>query len=179
MNLKNRQQLLLFVAIAAAGLFAADKLIATPLSHFWTARAKRIAELRKKIQDGTELQRREMALRRNWEHMRSNSLPNNSSVAEQQVFRAFDQWSQDSGVTINSISPQWKHDADEYMTLQCRVEAAGDLSRLTRFLYDIEKDPMALKFEIMELSAHDTDGQQLALGLQVSGLVFTSPAKGP
>jgi hypothetical protein len=54
------------------------------------------------------------------------------------------------------------------------VEASGNLGTLSQFLYDIEKDPMALKLESVELSAHDTGGQQLTLGLQLSGLVLNS-----
>jgi hypothetical protein len=59
------------------------------------------------------------------------------------------------------------------MTLDCRVEASGDLGTLSRFVYDIEKDPMALKLESVELSTRDDTGQQLTLGLQISGLVLT------
>jgi hypothetical protein len=48
---------------------------------------------------------------------------------------------------------------------------------LSQFLYDVEKDPMALKLDSVELSAHDTTGQQLTLGLQISGLVLNSQVK--
>jgi hypothetical protein len=44
---------------------------------------------------------------------------------------------------------------------------------VARFLHDIEKDPMALKLQNVELSSHDNNGQQLTLGLQISGLVLT------
>ena len=179
MKIKNRQQLLMFAAIAVVALFAADKLLLTPLGNLWTERSKGIADLRKKVENGTRLAQRETNLRSRWEQMLTNTLPNNPSLAEQQVLRAFDRWSQDSRISITSISPQWKHDADEYMTLQCRVEAAGSLNTLSRFLYDVEKDPMALKLEIVELSSRDAEGQQLALGLQVSGLVLTPQEKRP
>ena len=56
-----------------------------------------------------------------------------------------------------------------------RVEASGNLATLSRFLYEIEKSPMALKLDSVEITARDKDGQQLALGLQVSGLVLNSP----
>ncbi len=62
------------------------------------------------------------------------------------------------------------------MTFECRVDAAGDLGRLSRFLYSVEREPMALKLESVELGARDKDGQQLSLGLQLSGLVL-NPAK--
>ena len=60
------------------------------------------------------------------------------------------------------------------MTFECRVDAAGDLGKLSRFLYSVERDPMALKLELVELGARDKEGQQLSLGLQLSGLVLTS-----
>src|ERR1044071_6187060 len=99
--------------------------------------------------------------------MRTNTLPNNPSRSEQQVLAAFNRWSQESRASITSINPQWKKDSTNYMTLQCRVEATGNINALSRFLYDIERDPMALRLEIVELSSHDTEGQVLALGLQV------------
>ena len=48
-------------------------------------------------------------------------------------------------------------------------------ARLSRFLYSVERDPMALKLELVELGARDKDGQQLSLGLQLSGLVLNTP----
>jgi Tfp pilus assembly protein PilO len=178
-KIKNRQQLLTIGAIVVVALFAADKLVLSPLGKVWTARSTQIADLRKKVQDGAQLVGREQHLRSRWDQMRNNTLPNNPSLAEQQVVGAFDRWSRDSRISITSISPQSKHDAEEYMTLQCRVEAAGTLNTLGQFLYAIEKDPMALKLEIVELSARDNTGQQLALGLQVSGLVLTPHEKRP
>jgi hypothetical protein len=176
---KNRQQLLILGVIIVVALFAGDKLLVTPLGKLWTARSKDIAELKKRVDSGQKLAQWEKSLRSRWEQMRTNTLPNNPSRAEQQLLRAFDRWSQESRISITSLSPQWKHDADDYMTLQCRVEAAGNLNAVSRFLYDVEKDPMALRLEIVEISSRDAEGQQLALGLQVSGLVLTPEQKRP
>lgn len=61
------------------------------------------------------------------------------------------------------------------MTYECRADAAGNLSALTRFLYQAEADPLAIKVDVVELTARDTDGEQLTLGLQVSGLLLKTP----
>jgi len=53
------------------------------------------------------------------------------------------------------------------------VDASGDLATLSRFIYDIENDPMALKFESVELSSRDDAGRELTMGIRVSGLVLT------
>jgi len=63
------------------------------------------------------------------------------------------------------------------MTLNYRVEASGNLGTLSQFLYNIEKGPVALKLDSVELSAHDNTGQQLTLGLQISGLALLQPTK--
>jgi len=176
-QIKNRQQLLIIGAIVAIALFAGDQLVLSPLMKVWSARATRVAELRKKITQGNTLMQREQSIRSRWEQMATNALPNNTSAAEQQVFKAIDLWAQNSGVAISAITPQWKHDSDDYMTFECRVDAAGDLGKLSRFLYSVERDPMALKLELVELGARDKEGQQLSLGLQLSGLVLNTPPR--
>lgn len=177
MKIENRQKGLIVAVAAAAALLVGNSLIYEPLSQWWSARSKQIALLRKQVEDGRRLQNRAAGIRSQWEQMRANTLPNNTSLAEQQVLKAFDTWSRDSGATITGIMPQWKSDAEDYQTLNCRVEASGNLGTLSQFLYDIEKDPMALKLESVELSAHDTGGQQLTLGLQISGLVLNPQTK--
>ena len=173
MKTKNRQQLLAVLAGAVVGLFVADMVVIEPLTKSWRSRTVQIAGLRKKGTDGRGLLRREPGLRGRWEQMSTNTLPNNPSLAEQQVLKAFDRWCQDSRVTPTSISSQWKHDSEDFMTVEYRVEASGNLPAVARFLHDIEKDPMALKLQNVELSARDKNGQQLTLGLQISGLVLT------
>jgi Tfp pilus assembly protein PilO len=177
MKINNRQQLLTVAAIAVVALFAADKLLFSPLTQFWKGRSKAIGELRERVTRGKNLQDREGALRSDWQRMRTNTLPTDESLAEEQVLKAFRKWERDSRVTITSISPQSKHDAEEYTTIQCRVEASGTIDNMNHFLYDMEKDPMALKLELVELSSHDTEGQTLLLGLQVSGLILAAPAQ--
>jgi hypothetical protein len=171
-QIKNRQRLLLILSAVAIALFAGDHLVLSPLTKAWGTRAARIAELRKQITQGNLLIQREKSIRGRWQQMSQHALPNNASAAEQQVVQTIDTCAQNSGVAISAITPQWKHDSDDYSTYECRVDAAGDMDKLNRFLYSIEREPLALKLELVELGARDKDGQQLSLGLQLSGLVL-------
>ena len=173
MKIDNRQQLLVIAALTVVGLFAADRLLLTPLTSLWSKRSKEIASLRTQVFEGNSLKRRSQAIHGRWDEMRANALTNNPSLAQEQVLKAFVNWAQESGVSLNGISPQWKNDSETYKTLACRVDASGTLWTLSRFLYDVEQGPMALKVESLELGSHDNGGQQLTLGLQVSGLVLT------
>jgi Tfp pilus assembly protein PilO len=175
--MNNRQRVLIVLAAAALGLLAADKLIITPLTNTWKNRAKEILTLRAQVAEGSSLLRRERAIRGRWNEMQTNTLPDNPSLAQEQVLKAVVNWAQESGASINAITPQWKNDSEEYKTLVCHVDASGTLWTLSRFLYDIERGPMALRLESVDLSSRDNNGQQLTLALQLSGLVLTAARK--
>ncbi len=175
MNLNKRQQLLAILAIVAVGLFIADKLVITPLTKSWKARADRIAKLKEEVRDGSETLKRERVLREQWAMMSTNTLPNAKPEAESQMLKAFERWSQAGGVSVSSIRPQWKEAEDDYKTLECRADVAGSLSAISRFLFQIERDPMGVKVDSMELQSRDTEGSQMALVLQVSGLLLNPP----
>lgn len=167
---RNRQKLLVILAAVGVGFLIGDRLIVTPLTASWQMRSRQIAELTKQVNQGSLLVSRDAAIRDRWENMRTNTLPTEVSSAENEVLTAFERWSKESGISISSIKPQWKQAGDDYMTLECRADAFGGIEAVTRFLYEVEKDPLALRVESLEISARDNDGQQLSVGLQVSGL---------
>ena len=177
MKIETRQQFLVVLTIAVAALFVGERLIYEPLANWWSARSQNVATLRKQVSDGKMLLQREQAIRSRWAQMRTNTLPADTSLAEQQVLKAFDNWSQESNASITGITPQWNDDATNYVTVDCRVEATGDLNALSRFLYDIEQSPMALKLESVEVGARDETGQQFTLGLQINGLALRPEAQ--
>ncbi len=172
MKIENRQQFLIVLTAVAAALLIGNSLIYAPLAKVWSARSDQITRLKNQVQDGKVLIKGETSLRAQWNNMRTNALAANPSLAGQQVIAAFDNWSLASGAEVTSIMPQWKNDSTNYMTFNCRVEASGTMGALSQFLYEIEKGPMALKLDSVELSAHSDTGQQLTLGLQISGLAL-------
>jgi hypothetical protein len=176
MNITRRQQSLGLFAIVVVALLAGDRLLYSPLSQSWKARAARITELKRSVARGSQLLERESSLRDRWAGMRTNALSGEESAAGNQMLKAFDRWSQESRVGISSIKPQ-RRTTDDSETMECRVEAFGSLPSLSRFLYEIEKDPLGVKVEVVEVAARDTGGEQLTMGLQVSGLYLSSSAR--
>jgi len=175
MNLNKRQQFLAIIAIAAVALFVADKIIITPLTNGWKARSARIATLKKDVYEGSDMLKRETAWREQWDRMHKNKLSNAKPEAESQMLKAFERWSQEGGVAVSSIRPQWKEAEDDYKTVECRADVSGSLQSIAKFLYQIERDPMGVKVDSLELTARDNDGSQLALVIQISGLLINPP----
>ncbi len=174
MKVQNRQQVLVVVTLVVLGLYLGNWIVYEPMIKWWQTRQAKVADLSKQVHQGKLLIRRESYIRSQWEHIRSSSLANDSSQAEQQVLKAVDNWAGDSGVNVDSITPQWQNDQDDYSTLDCRVEAKGDIGSISRFLYEIEDGPMDIQLETIALTATDDKGQSLSLGLDLSGLALVS-----
>lgn len=170
MNPAQRQKMLMVAAIAIAVVWLGDRLVVTPLTKAWKERSARIVDLRKKVTQGSVLLERESIIRKRWTGMETNTVSEELSVAESRVLKSFDQWSKDSDINILSIKPQWRRNAEDYMTLECRVDAFGGLSSIVRFLYEVEQTPLGMKVDSFEISPRDASGKQLTLGLQVSAL---------
>jgi Tfp pilus assembly protein PilO len=177
MKIKNRQDFLVVLAVAVLALYLGVLFVFTPLQNWWTERQGQVKQLHDQVAAGTLLLRRETTVRGRWEEMQRNALPARSSDAEQEFLKALTAWSRDSRAAITSIMPQWKNDSTNYMTLNCRVETDGDLGALTRFIYDIEQGPMAVRLDSLELSTHDNDGQLMTLGLEINGLALLQTDK--
>ena len=178
MKIKNRQQFLVVVTCVVVGVWIADQVILRWLLKTWDARSAEVTKWKTAVERGELLVLRERPIRDDWARMQTNLLSTEPSVAESQLLKAFENWSQESRVGVSGTKPQWKRTSDDRPLLECRVDAFGNLSALTRFLYHVEQDPMALKVEALDLTARDDNGEQLTLGLQVSGLpALPAPAK--
>lgn len=177
MNINKRERVLGMVAIGAVVFYVAVQLIFTPLTNLWHGRTAEIAKLKQDFRNGMVSVNRENAIRDQWNQMHTNTLAITKPEAESQMLKAFQRWSDASNVSVSSIRPQWKEDEDAYNTLECRADVAGNLLNLTRFLYQIEKDPLGVKVDTLDLTARDNNGQQITLALQVSGLQLNPPKK--
>lgn len=171
LNSINRQRLLVILAGAAVLLLVLDRIVFTPLTKSWEARSAEIARLTKDVAAGRGVVERGPRTQALWREMESQALPKDPAQAEQDLISAFDRWGRETRIELSSIKPQWKRGtSDRYSLLECRVDASGSLATLTRFLYEVEHSPLALRIESLELTTRDPQGQRLTLALLVSGL---------
>lgn len=180
LDIPNRQRWLVIVAGAAVALLVLDSIAFTPLTAMWKEHSAEIATLKKKVNDGRALMARGTQVERTWLEMQSNALPKDAAQAQQEVFSAFDRWSRAANVQLDSQRSQWKRGAtDKYSVIEYRVDATGNLAALTRFLYEMEQSPMALRVESIDFTARDDNGAKLTAGLIVTGLRLSPWTKQP
>ncbi|MBM3864785.1 MAG: hypothetical protein FJ381_02655 [Verrucomicrobia bacterium] len=167
----DRQRLLLILAGVALALLLLDGLVISPLTGAWKARSAEIARLGKLVTEGESTVVRGERMRGLWQEMQGEALPTDPAKAEQDLLTAFDRWGRAGGVEVASIKPQWKRgQTSQYSLLECRVDVTGPLSAIVRFLHEVEKSPLALRIDSLELNSRDESGGNLSLGLLVSGL---------
>jgi hypothetical protein len=163
--------LLVIGAAAGVALYILDSVLFTPLTNLWQARSVEIAQLQKSVSTGRETIARAQQTQRVWAEMKANALPKDTAQAQQEVLTAFDKWRNANNLEFSSQRPQWKgRPADRYSLMEYRVDATGTMPTLSRFLYDLERSPLALRVDSVEVSSRDDLGQKLTLGLIVSGL---------
>jgi hypothetical protein len=168
MRNKRRETLLKIGVGVVAGLFLLDRVVISPAMAGWKAQGERLTTLRKEVQRGRQLIEREQSLRGRWEEMQRTDMPDDVSIAENDVFQAISRWTLDSHVNFTNLMPQWRAGEEGCETFECRATAVGDQATLGRLLYEIETDPLPAHVEECELAARDAKGTQLTMTMRFS-----------
>ena len=172
MSASLRQRRLLLIAGISIGVLALDRFAITPMVDYWQSSNAEISTLRRQIQAGHgSLQITDRA-RTRWTEVQQAALPTEVAQAEQVLLSSLNEWGRQVGVDISSVKPQWKRGVTSraYSTLECRIDAAGSLLAVSRFLHAIETSTLALRMDSVELISRDERGQKITAALVVSGL---------
>ena len=175
MENKNRERTLLIGVAVAIGLLVVNMVVINPLTTSWKERREEIAKLTEQIAAGNSTIKAATDIESKWDHMRTNTLPDNSTLAESKLFTAFQGWEQASQITADSHRPTMMEPDEQdsgFKNEEFKVEAHGSLSQIFNFLYNVESSPMGLKVNSIELNSRDDQGRVLAVGLTVSGLIL-------
>ena len=176
METKNREKMLLIAVAACVGLYLVNLLIINPLYSGWTARQANIAKLRETISNGKTTLGSAQSIEDQWNRMKTNTLSTDQTVAESQLYKAFQNWANTSRVVLVGQKPQIKDSEDPtYSNEEWHADVTGSLDQIFSFLYSVEGGPIGLRVDSIELASRDDGGQQLALGLTVSGLILNPP----
>ena len=109
---------------------------------------------------------------RSWQDMEKRSLAGETANAENQILNAVSEWARVSGLKVTSLKPRWIDNDEAPRKLELRLSATGDMESVARFLYELERDPLALRMEDIEITVRDPRGRELALSARFTGLIL-------
>ena len=173
---KSREKLLIYVVIIGLGFWLGDKFLLQPYLSSWKKRGENIKNLDKQIADGKQLIARGPSIRADWKSKRDNSLPLDNDEAGAIVANAVRTWAADAGLVLNQVVSSRARVETAFTSVEDRVEVTGNITQILRFLYQMEKDPLAIKLKTLDIDSKD-NGQTLSLAVVVSGLIITKPEK--
>ena len=178
-----REKLLPIFALLAVAILAGDRLVLGPLVNSWQTRAAKIIELEGNVGNGNDLLPREKSYTKKWEQYWEGNLNSTNSVAEDEVLRAIENWTGDSGILLTSVKPQWQNHEYEflgkeiaenktysYKTYDVRLVAEGTMQEAVEFVHAIESDELPLKIEQLELASREKTGKLVSVSVHFTGL---------
>ena len=171
----NREKLLFILVAIVLGLFAGDRLLLQPYLGSWKKHGDNITKLKDQLNKGNRLRSRERIIRADWDSKKENSLPLDENLAQDSVLTAVRRWGTESGVSLNYTSSRPREE-DTFTSIEGKLDITGSMSQVLRFLYQVEKDPLAIRVKSFDIDSKD-NGQTMSMGMIVSGLILTKPDK--
>ena len=176
LDIPDRQRKLVIFAGSALALLILEYWVRAPLTNLWHAHSLEITRLQQQISDGRRTIKNAPRMARIWAEMQTNALPKDQGQADHDVSAALDGWRIANNIELTSNKPQWKPGAtskDKYSLYEIRLDLVGTLPTLTKFIWELERSPLALRVDSLELTSRDEGGSKISLGLIVSGLRLT------
>jgi len=166
---KSRETWLKIGVAALVGLYLLDHFILPSAMGSWKAQSTRLETLQTKVVRGRRILQNERSIRSRWTQMQTTDLNEDSSTAENDVYKALNRWSQNSRTSFTSLTfSPWRNHDEGYETYECRATVLGDQASLGRLIYELETDPLPARVEDCEMTARDAQGKQINLALKFS-----------
>jgi Tfp pilus assembly protein PilO len=172
MEFKKREKILLIATLCCIVLLTGDRFILTPMGNLWKNRSKEISALKTSIEKGEILIDREKDLEERWRLMCEVCLTKDDSAVENRLLNRVQDWVTESGVALHSLKPRWSEMDEESKRLEIRISATGSLEALSRFLFELERDPSPLRLEDIGISVRDNRSRNMDLSIRFSRLVL-------
>lgn len=173
----SRVKLLLLAALACIGALGADQFVIGPLIETWKARSTRIQQVREDLERGSQLVELRDRYAANWHDMQDASLISDPAGAEKILLSSVDAWARASGLNVSNYKPNWMASDDEIAQgarkLEIQLSGSGNLQTIARFLYELERNELAVKLEDFGISARDDKGRELSLDARFTGLLLS------
>ena len=180
MVLSKRERYIAIGLLAAIGLFAADRIIFTPLLDWSDQLRKDQADIQDQNDTYYRSAHKQGALRKLWTQMVTDGLKPSADDAEAQMNNALLDWSRDAGVALASLSNERKPaDKNGFVAILFHVTADGTTNSISKFLWRIETAKIPTRLESMHISSHKEGNDDLQVQMNLSTLCNPPQADKP
>jgi Type II secretion system (T2SS), protein M subtype b len=178
-----REKYIAIGTISAIVLLLADTLVIEP---YWDG-LKDIGDKRgiasQQLADDGNLLYRQAHLQTIWSAMKTHGLKTVESQADSQLQHAIYDWSQQAGVTPQTLKSDQPRKEGDFQVIGYRVTASGSMLQISRLIWALETATIPIRVSDIRVTPEREGTDQLSVQLGVSTLCApasqVTPAPGP
>lgn len=147
-SLSRREKRLLYLTIIVLGVWISHKFIVNPLIVRWKELGEKIEERGLKLEKSRKILHLKEKIQGEYENYASSVKMQGSEEEEMAKFLTeIESIARSSSVHISDIKPRPVKNADFHERYLVELEAEGDISQISRFIYEIQSSPQLLKID--------------------------------
>lgn len=169
MVLSKQERILVIVTVLVLGIWAANAIVIEPLSDMRRQTANEKLELEAQLEQARNTFNRRKALERKWKGLLSEGMQSDAD-AEIRIARALTEWSQQTGMSLSSLTPERTTTDKGMKEVTFVVAGQGNLEGVASFLYRVETAELPVKVTNMQLGSSSESDDNMSLQLRLSAI---------
>lgn len=169
MVLSKQERILVIVTVLVLGIWAANAVVIEPLSDMRRQTANEKLELEAQLEQARNTFNRRKALERKWKGLLSEGMQSDAD-AEIRIARALTEWSQQTGMSLSSLTPERTTTDKGMKEVTFVVAGQGNLEGVASFLYRVETAELPVKVTNMQLGSSSESDDNMSLQLRLSAI---------
>ncbi len=168
---KREQKIIIGISIAVA-VFLADRFILEP---YWAADAavnKATAAAASQLEKQGRLLKNAPVVDKAWRELLQAGVKTDPAAAESQVLHALRDWSQSSGIELQSVKPDRSAEKGEFQEIRFSASGTGRTSSIARLLWNLETAGFPLRLGDMRVSSRTDGNDDLNFQCTLTTLVY-------
>ncbi len=166
--LSKREQLMFYAALAILGLWVLNAFVLAPVSDAMNQTRQLRDALAADVEAMFDLIDRRPAMRQRWQEMQNQGLSENPSVTEQVAFKYLQQWSDDAGVTLTTMTPSRNTVEVGMPSITFNVAGKGSLGGVCRLIDQLEQTPLPVRIQSLTLGSTNAMGEILTVQMKLN-----------
>ena len=166
--LSKREQLLFYAALAILGLWVLNLFVLTPITDVMNQTRQERDRLATEVATMYDLIDRRPMMRQRWQEMQDQGLTENPSVTEQMVFQHLQQWSDEYGVVLTTMTPSRNPVEVGMPSINFNVAGKGSLAGVCRLVYQLEETSLPVRMESLTLGSTNAAGESLTIQMKLN-----------
>ena len=166
--LSKREQLMFYAALAILGLWVLNAFVLKPVSAALNQTQQKRDLLATDVEAMFDLIDRRPAMRQRWQEMQDQGLTENPSVTEQMVFQHLQQWSDELGVVLTTMTPNRNTVEVGMPSITFNVAGQGSLSGVCHLVYQLEQTSLPVRIQSLTLGSTNAEGASLKINMKLN-----------